>query len=459
MMVASAPASQRAKKGAPAAFDFGEAAKIRTPFTPGSGSAPPQLAGRTHEKRRLLDCSAQLRRGTPPASPLILWGPRGNGKTCLLFHVTNAIERVNRTAGMGSVHVVRISPKGCHSEGILRDRLLQNAPEAVAVRASRSVGGELSIGLAKGDGGRRLETESRIAPQSLDALLASMAGQQPVLLVVDEAHSLSPEMAGMLLDMDQMVRTRGLPSALVLAGTTALPALLHDCDSSLLHDYDSSFWSRLDDNALPLGLLSNKDADSEVFDAIFTPMSEARREVDDAVKRLAAAATFGYPYFTQAMGKALWQVSAWFEANGRGARIDECRYTLAERIFEGSRNRYYGLRYADMRRQGILPCAYALGVRLRNRADIGEAEVGECLRAAAPHLRLKDGRGHVIANQEDLVEAATDAVEANGLIWRPDQGRQDRWTQGIPTLSAYACRMFATNNPAAAQAISSALDV
>ncbi len=451
MTVASAPASQRAKKTALAAFDFGEAAKIGTPFTPGSGSAPPQLAGRAHEKRRLLDCFAQLRRGTPPASPLILWGPRGNGKTCLLFHVTNAMGRVNRTAGMGSVHIVRISPKGCHSEGILRGRLLQNAPEAVAVRASRSVGGELSIGLAKGRGGRRLETESRIAPQSLDALLAGMAGEQPVLLVVDEAHVLSPEMAGMLLDMDQMVRTRGLPSALVLAGTTALPTLLHDCDSS--------FWSRLDDNALPLGLLSNEGADSEVFDAIFTPMSEARRKADDAVKRLAAAATFGYPYFTQAMGKALWQVSAWFEAKGRGARIDEGRYALAERIFEGSKNRYYGLRYADMRRQGILPCAYALGVRLQERVGIGEAEVAECMRAAAPHLRLKDGYGQVIANQEDMVEAATDAVEANGLIWRPDQGRQDRWTQGIPTLSAYACRMFATNNPAAAQAISSALDV
>ena len=124
------------------------------------------------------------------------------------------------------------------------------------------------------------------------------------------------------------MRAAGLPSALVLAGTTALPALLHDCDSS--------FWSRLDDNALPLGLLLNQEAGSEVIDAIFTPMSEAGREVDDAVRRL--------------------------------------------------------------------------------------------------------------------------AVEANGLIWHPDQGRQDRWTQGIPTLSAYACRMFATNHPAVAKAISDALN-
>ena len=450
MMAAASPSSQRGRKAASAAFDFGEAAKIRTPFTPGSGSAPPQLAGRALEKQRLLDCSAQLRRGTPPASPLILWGPRGNGKTCLLFHVANAIERVNRTGGMRSVQVVRISPKGCHSEGVLRRWLLQNAPEAVAIRASRSLGGELSIGVAKGRGGQRLETESRIAPQSLDALLADMAGEQPVFLIVDEAHVLSPEIAGMLLDMDQMVRAAGLPSALVLAGTTALPALLHDCDSS--------FWSRLDDNALPLGLLSIKEADSEVIDAIFTPMSEAGREVDDAAKHLAAEATFGYPYFTQAMGKALWQVSAWFEAKGQGARIDEGRYALAERIYEGSKNRYYGLRYADMRRQGILPCAYALGLRLGEGADIGEAEVRECMRAAASHLRLRDGQGQIIASQEDRMEAATEAVEANGLIWCPDQGRQDRWTQGIPTLSTYASRMFATSNPAAAKAIASALN-
>ena len=192
----------RAWKAASVAFDFGEAAKIRTPFTPGSGGVPPHLAGRAPEKQHLLDCFAQLRGGTPPASPLILWGPRGNGKTCLLFHVANAIERVSRTGGMRPVQIVRISPKGCHSEAVLRRRLLQNAPEAVAIRASRSLGGELSVGVAKGRGGRRLETESRIAPQSLDALLADMAGEQPVLLIVDEAHVLSPGMAGMLLDMD-----------------------------------------------------------------------------------------------------------------------------------------------------------------------------------------------------------------------------------------------------------------
>ena len=449
LTAAAAPSGQRVRKAASVAFDFGEAAKIRTPFTPGSGGVPPHLAGRAPEKQHLLDCFTQLRGGTPPASPLILWGPRGNGKTCLLFHVADAIERVSRTGGMRPVQIVRISPKGCHSEAVLRRRLLQNAPEAVAIRASRSLGGELSVGVAKGRGGRRLETESRIAPQSLDALLADMTGEQPVLLIVDEAHVLSPGMAGMLLDMDQMVRAAGLPSALVLAGTTALPALLHDCDSS--------FWSRLDDNALPLGLLLNQEAGSEVIDAIFTPMSEAGREVDVAVRHLAADATFGYPYFTQAMGKALWQVSAWFEAKGQGARIDEGRYALAQRIYEGSKNRYYGLRYADMRRQGILPCAYALGLCLGERANISEAEVGNCMRAAAPHLRLRDGHGQIIASQEDRVEAATDAVEANGLIWRPDQGHPDRWTQGIPTLSAYACRMFATNHPAVAKAISGAL--
>ena len=36
----------------------------------------------------------------------------------------------------------------------LRRRLLQNAPEAVAIRASRSLGGQLSVGVAKGQGAR-----------------------------------------------------------------------------------------------------------------------------------------------------------------------------------------------------------------------------------------------------------------------------------------------------------------
>ena len=54
------------------------------PFRPGTGAPPPYLAGREREKRLFRGLLGELVGGAPPASEVILHGPRGNGKTVLL---------------------------------------------------------------------------------------------------------------------------------------------------------------------------------------------------------------------------------------------------------------------------------------------------------------------------------------------------------------------------------------
>ena len=54
------------------------------PFEPGAGGFPPYLAGRESEQRGIEDRLARLEAGRHTPSDIVLYGPRGNGKTVLL---------------------------------------------------------------------------------------------------------------------------------------------------------------------------------------------------------------------------------------------------------------------------------------------------------------------------------------------------------------------------------------
>ena len=54
------------------------------PFMPGTGGLPPYMAGRQQEQTKVEEYLDFLMQGMAPPSPLIFYGPRGNGKTALL---------------------------------------------------------------------------------------------------------------------------------------------------------------------------------------------------------------------------------------------------------------------------------------------------------------------------------------------------------------------------------------
>ena len=54
------------------------------PFRPGPGQAPPVLAGRENVQRTLLKAVRESREQGVGGSPIVLIGPRGNGKTVLM---------------------------------------------------------------------------------------------------------------------------------------------------------------------------------------------------------------------------------------------------------------------------------------------------------------------------------------------------------------------------------------
>ncbi len=82
------------------------------PFEPGPGRLPPYLAGREAEQRALAGFVARLRERRPPPSDLILYGPRGNGKTVLLRWLEQEVigRNENRAPGDAEIGTLWLTP-------------------------------------------------------------------------------------------------------------------------------------------------------------------------------------------------------------------------------------------------------------------------------------------------------------------------------------------------------------
>ena len=71
--------------------------KRSSPFKPGAGLLPPYLAGREKEQAIIRKSLTNLREGEPPAADILMYGPRGMGKTALLKWIKDEVETGNST--------------------------------------------------------------------------------------------------------------------------------------------------------------------------------------------------------------------------------------------------------------------------------------------------------------------------------------------------------------------------
>ena len=174
----------------------------RVPFRPGTGARPPYLAGRGEEQELLREFLVDLDAGLAPGTLVILYGPRGNGKTALL----GWLEReAGRSFGGATRNVL---PTEIPDPTRLVARLRQT--RWYERLTSGTVAG---VGLSWGSGEPAGVATARV--------LAATARRKPLLLLLDEAHRLRPEAGEALLTAAQRVASE-LPFLLVLAGTPDL---------------------------------------------------------------------------------------------------------------------------------------------------------------------------------------------------------------------------------------------
>lgn len=361
-------------------------------FAPGSGAAPPLLTGRKDKQDVLRQCLADLAAGASPPHDVVLIGPRGNGKTVLL----NWFKQVARSAEPAA-DVIALTPDETPMPQALMDRL---APRRGLAKLLPRKIGVSAVGSVEWD-------TSADAMASLKERLIARCRAKPLVVLVDEAHTLDAAVGRTLLNASQSVRDEA-PFLLVLAGTPGLPAHLDTMNAT--------FWERLGSGELGIGLLSKEAATA----ALAQPLQDQGIDIEPSALDAAVDASQRYPYFIQLWGEALWEQQRASGATCLNAdHLDQARPVVVSRV-----TNYYQNRYRELEGRNLLHAAVALAPVFRQTGDVsdGQIDTALCTVATSASSRL----------------AIREKLNALGYIWcPPDQAPPVTWQPGIPSLMAY----------------------
>lgn len=282
---------------------------LRNPYSPGAGSAPPELAGREQLRESVSISIARLRIGRSAKSVLMV-GLRGVGKTVLLDQMRDDAEAEGVLCVRAEVPENRSLPGLIAPQ--LRTALLQLSRSAAAkefaVRGLRALAGfakALRVKYHDLDVGLDFEPEPGLADNGelegdLSALLeqvgyaAKEAGTAAVLFI-DELQYLPQDQFAALISALHRCVQRKLPVTVVGAGLPQLRALAGDA---------KSYAERLFEFP-PLGPLSAEDATL----ALRKPALEEGVDFTPEAVNQILRQTEGYPYFLQEWGKHAWEAA------------------------------------------------------------------------------------------------------------------------------------------------------
>ena len=357
------------------------------PFRPGPGRLPPYLAGREAEQALFRGRLADLAERLAPPSEIILCGPRGNGKTALLFWLEE------EAASSSGVEALRITPSAIPTVSQLISRLTpwwkRLAPRDLAAWGiSLKLGGEPAA--------------------VLDRALESRARWKPLVLLLDEAHTLDAEVGRALLNASQQVGGRS-PFQLVLAGTPDL--------ESRLRLMSASFWSRAEQ--IRINLLDDEAA----ADAIRKPLEANGFSIGDEPLASIVRESQGYPWFLQLWGKAVWRET---EGAGPGRRVTGAVVEAARTLFEEQKILYYRQRYNELKEQGLLSPAREVAETFKVRRRLDDAALDRAVRR---------GLGAAGGTTDDEAARVQTALGHLGYVWQSGSGLE--WEAGIPSLMEF----------------------
>ena len=257
---------------------------------------------------------------------------------------------------------------------------------------------------------------------ALEDALSDRVKKKPLILMLDEAHTLDPDVGHALLNAGQQIGRRA-PLLLVLAGT---PDLEDRIDQMRV-----SFWDRA--AKLRLGRLS-EEASGE---AIREPLSRDGIAISDDALAEAYRDHHGYPFFVQHWGQELWR-----RAKDRAAVTSE-DVAEARGAVDSVRRAFYEKRRREMKKAGLLGVARTVAEafrappgaedpeRFRTRASVAEEDVDAAIRRGL-------GAG-CTAEQAGKAEVT---LRHLGYIW--PSGPLPSWEPGIPSLMAY---MWSVGSP------------
>ena len=349
---------------------------------------PPHLGGRDKEQKALARMLGYLEAGRSAPRDIVLIGPRGNGKTVLLGWFEQIIK------AQATVDVVWLTPSTIRDMDALGTALAP--PPTFRDLLPKNL--SLSFGLGK------LGWELGGRFDSLTQLLAARCQARPLVLLLDEAHTLEKPIGQPLLNVSQLVG-RQAPFLLVLAGTPGLWAHLNT--------FDASFWDRCE--SIGVGRLSAEAS----ADVLAKPMASEVAFESGALRRVVGISG-GYPFFLQLWGEVLWD-----KARETGTSVVDAQ-TVAAALpaFESRRTAFYQIRCSELNRLRALPAAGALAAAFSDRETLTERACRQAVARTLPEGTDPD-------QAADLVEG----LRSLGYVWSPPGELE--LEPGIPSLMEF----------------------
>ncbi len=359
----------------------------RSPFQPGRGKLPPYLAGRGQEQALIREFLEAVAERVAPASDIILYGPRGNGKTVL-------IEWARREAATLKFSVADLQGGSLTSEERLAAALAVERRWLTALR-----------GFTLGPIGVRLET---LPPGPVSRVLARRVQRRPLLILIDEAHMLGVEPGRSLLNTVQAFQRRDLPVLLILAGTPDLPRHLRTIGAS--------FWVR--NKRLRIGRLKPDSA----AEAIRVPLEERGRAIKQEALEEVVAESHGYPFFLQLWGDLLWT-----ECNDPFAPASQADVARARPLFRQKREDLYDELLDDLREAQLVSVAAAVAAEFSTtEQQVLRERVTLAIQSALRDKARKSDRGAALAAERVL--------RHQGFVWPVVKQGIGYYEPGIPSL-------------------------
>ena len=359
------------------------------PYRPGRGVAPPVLAGRAS----VLDIAEErldvLAAGGMPPQDLLLYGPRGNGKTTLLIE----IERRARERGL---RVEELPVDALTTE----EKLVRHLQERAGVLGPQITGAQVAgIGVSA----------ARAAPTReirllLTAWIRAAAG--PSVLVVDEVHALAPEAARPFFDAVQSAKREPRPFLVVAAGTPDAPRRVREAAT-----YNERGFRKV-----RVGRLLRPDT----ITALTEPARMFGRPMSPEAAALLAEEAQDYPYFIQLLGSA-----AWCAVTAGGIGADAARRGVAESRPEIED--FYSGRYDEAWNRKIAFALEPLATLFAGR------------KGRLPQFELRERLVEIAAPDSFPLDevALLNTLRDLGVVWEASPGV---WEMGIPSFADFVLR-------------------
>ncbi|HWB84942.1 MAG TPA: ATP-binding protein [Bryobacteraceae bacterium] len=282
---------------------------VTNPYSPGTGSPPPELAGRDELREQVRISIARLKISKPSKS-VIMVGLRGVGKTVLL-------DQLRKDATSNGILSVRIeAPEHRSLPALLAPQLrgallklsrVESAAD-MAKKGLKALAGfakslkvkynDIEVGFdfdpepGLADNG---ELEGDLASLLEQVGLAARSAKTAAVLFIDELQYIHEEQLAALISALHACSQASLPITVVGAGLPQLRGMAGQA---------KSYAERLFDFPM-IGPLPAASAEL----AIVKPAREQQIEFEPDAVRAIISWTHGYPYFLQEWGKHAWEVA------------------------------------------------------------------------------------------------------------------------------------------------------